>query len=169
MVRADPHAALIEPDIPEQLSALDSLDAATLHMRWRALTGRKAPAHLPKQILRRILAYRMQAEIFGDLDTVTARTLERIAQNRQEHRDVTPTLENLGLSTRDARALMPGTVLVREYDGHKHHVMVLEDGFGWQGTTYSSLSKVARAITGTNWNGYRFFGLPCSKRKAAQR
>ena len=56
----------------------------------------------------------------------------------------------------------PGTVLVREWAGGVCHVMALEDGFAWNGTTYRSLSQVARAITGTRWNGRRFFGVPAA-------
>jgi hypothetical protein len=55
--------------------------------------------------------------------------------------------------------LTPGTVLVREWDRHSHRVMVVADGFAWNGQTYDSLSKVAFAITGTKWNGPRFFGM----------
>ena len=55
--------------------------------------------------------------------------------------------------------LTPGTVLVREWDRKSHRVMVLADGFAWNGQTYESLSKIAFAITGTRWNGPRFFGL----------
>ena len=55
--------------------------------------------------------------------------------------------------------LTPGTVLVREWDRKSHRVMVLADGFAWNGQTYESLSKIALAITGTRWNGPRFFGL----------
>ena len=55
--------------------------------------------------------------------------------------------------------LTPGTVLVREWDQQSHRVMVLADGFAWNGQTYDSLTKVAFAITGTRWNGPRFFGL----------
>jgi hypothetical protein len=57
------------------------------------------------------------------------------------------------------RELSPGTILVREWNGQAHHVMVVEQGFAWQGITYDSLSKIAQAITGTKWNGPRFFGL----------
>ena len=59
----------------------------------------------------------------------------------------------------ELRATKPGTLLVREWEGALHRVMVLEQGFAWNGQTFDSLSKVAHAITGTNWNGPRFFGL----------
>jgi len=57
------------------------------------------------------------------------------------------------------RELFPGTILVREWNGQAHRVTVVEQGFAWQGATYDSLSKIAQAITGTKWNGPRFFGL----------
>ncbi|MDP7152764.1 MAG: DUF2924 domain-containing protein, partial [Paracoccaceae bacterium] len=59
----------------------------------------------------------------------------------------------------DAEALMIGTTLVREWDGVNHQVTVIDGGFEWQGRKYKSLSAVARAITGTRWNGWLFFGL----------
>jgi hypothetical protein len=59
----------------------------------------------------------------------------------------------------DPRKPVPGTRLLREWDGAEHSVTVLRDGFDWQGRKFKSLSAVARAITGTQWNGYRFFGL----------
>jgi hypothetical protein len=58
-----------------------------------------------------------------------------------------------------ASSVRPGTLLVREWDGVLHRVMALDEGFAWNGTSYRSLSEVARAITGTRWNGPRFFGL----------
>jgi hypothetical protein len=97
--------------------------------------------------------YRVQANAFGDLDRETLRTLERIARaHRAGERKPVP-------AAPDPRTLKPGTVLLREHDGHMQAVTVMPDGFAWRGTTYSSLSKVALAITGTHWNGPRFFGL----------
>ena len=63
--------------------------------------------------------------------------------------------------------LKPGSVIVREHDGVDHRVMVLDEGYAWNGKTFGSLSSVARAITGTNWNGQRFFGLK-EKRAGAE-
>lgn len=73
-------------------------------------------------------------------------------------------MESLNLSSRGARSLAPGTVIGREHGGTVHHVMVLTDGFAWNGTTYRSLSEVAYAITGTRWNGPRFFGLKSNRK-----
>lgn len=64
----------------------------------------------------------------------------------------------------DSRNPVVGTRLVREWDGVEHTVTVINDGFDWQGRKFKSLSAVARAITGTQWNGYRFFGLREARR-----
>jgi hypothetical protein len=148
-------------EVSQRLADLAALDLEALRRRWRALTGRTAPEHLPRHILVRLLAYRIQADAFGDLDGKSIKTLRQIAEQRAKGGGAggAPTLESLNLSSRGARSLAPGTVLGREHGGVMHHVMVLADGFTWNGTTYRSLSEVACAITGTHWNGPRFFGL----------
>src|SRR6185436_15693136 len=65
--------------------------------------------------------------------------------------------------SREGADLSPGTILVREWQGEQHHVTVMREGFAWCGETYASLSRVARAITGTNWNGHRFFALQTTR------
>lgn len=92
-----------------------------------------------------MICYGLQEEAFGGLDRETIRLLDSLARGKR------PNELN--------RRLKPGTVLFREYDGARHTVAVAPGGFVWQGTTYSSLSTIARAITGTAWNGPRFFGL----------
>ena len=111
--------------------------------------GRPAP-ELPRALLHRALAYRIQADATGDLDRDTICLLDRLAQ---EGRD------GVVIPLPDLRGTKPGTLLVREWEGTLQRVMVLEQGFAWNGQTYDSLSQVTRAITGTNWNGPRFFGL----------
>ena len=128
---------------------LRGLDLDGLRQRWRSEFGRKAPSQLPKYLLARILAYRCQAEVLGDLSRSTVRFLDGLARSKS-----TGTVSVPG-----EKRLRPGTVLVREHEGHNHHIMVTDEGFAWNGTTYPSLSKVAFAITGTRWNGPRFFGL----------
>jgi hypothetical protein len=140
-------AAALEPEI----ARLRGLDLDGLRVRWRALTGRKAPPHLPKHLLLRLLAYRMQAEALGDLDPATIRFLERLAAGGRKASASVPLPQT--------RTLKPGTLLRREWNGVLHAVRVTPDGFAWNGATYGSLSQVARAITGTRWNGPRFFGL----------
>jgi len=90
-----------------------------------------------------MLAARLQERAFGGLDRDSLRFLESLARHERPPR----------------RQLKPGTVLVREYQGRRHIVTTVRDGFDWQGTTYSSLSAIARAITGTAWSGPRFFAL----------
>jgi hypothetical protein len=134
-----------------EIARLRDLDADVLKARWRALTGRKAPPHLPKHLLFRLLAYRIQAQALGDLDPATIRFLERIAAGGRHASTAVP--------LPPIRSLKPGTLLRREWQGVLHTVEALNEGFAWGGTTYKSLSEVARAITGTRWNGPRFFGL----------
>src|SRR5215211_8492530 len=155
MQAADTQAAALANEIAH----LRGLDRDGLRARWRSLTGRAAPAHVPRTLLLQVLAYRVQAAALGDLDPVTARMLDRIAsQGRSSPRAEVPIPDRIGIR--------PGTVLVREWDGEPHRVMVLAVGFAWNGTTFRSLSQVARAITGTRWNGPRFFGLRDQKDRA---
>ena len=134
----------IEPAAVEaEIARLRSLALDALRRRWRAVFGRTPPAGLSKDLLGRMIAWRMQEQAFGGLDRESLMFLEGLARH--------------GGSPR--RQLKPGTVLVRDYQGQRHIVTVAADGFDWQGTTYASLSAIARAITGTAWGGPRFFGL----------
>jgi hypothetical protein len=100
----------------------------------------------------RMLAYRLQAEHFGDLDSESKRLLDNaVSPEAAGRRAVESSRINI-----DVR---PGTMLAREWNGRMQRVAVLADGFAWNGKTYRSLSKIALAITGTRWNGPRFFGL----------
>lgn len=156
-------------EVNRELAGLANLDLDSLRRRWRTLNGRPAPEHLPRHLLVRLIAYRIQAETLGDLDSKSIKILQRLAQQQAKRgggASGVPTLESLNLSSRGARPLLPGTVIGREHGGTMHHVMVLEDGFAWNSTIYRSLSEVAYAITGTRWNGPRFFGLK-SKRKVS--
>lgn len=148
-------------EIARELAGLAELDLDALQRRWRRLTGRPAPEHISKQLLIRMIGYRIQANAFGDLDGQSIKLLRRIAEQKAKGKAGTgvPTLESLNVSSRGAKSLAPGTVISREHGGTMHHVMVLTDGFTWNGTTYRSLSEVAFAVTGTRWNGPRFFGL----------
>jgi hypothetical protein len=137
-------------DIEVEIARLRSLDLDGLRQAWRAVFGKPAMPHIPKYILLRVLAYRLQAEAFGDLSRTTAQLLEGIARG-SDNDAIVPAVS--------AGGLRPGTVLLRDHDGKRHNVMVVPDGFAWNGKTYPSLSKVAFAITGTKWNGPRFFGL----------
>ena len=114
----------------------------------------KTPGRKGRLLTRRIVLGVSKADELGDLDPTTARLLRQIAT-------AGGTLRASRLTEEFARKgikLRPGTVLMREWKA-TYRVMVVDDGFAWNGKTYDSLSKVAFAITGTNWNGPRFFGL----------
>ena len=152
-----------KPDtLNEELARLRAFDVETLRGRWCSLFGRRAPSHLPRHLLYRLLAYRLQADQLGDLDAESKRVLERLDT-------VGPTGRASPLAQRPPVSLTPGTVLGREWNGQMYSVTVRPDGFAWNGTTYPSLSGVARAITGTRWSGPRFFGMPDREGKGGAR
>jgi len=101
----------------------------------------------------RILAYRLQADRLGELDADSRRLLDRIGSGSAEG------IDRLVADFKRPRTMRSGTLLTREWDGHLQQVMVLADGFSWNGKTYPSLSKVAFAMTGTRWSGPRSFGI----------
>ena len=139
----------------DEIAHLRGLDLGGLRARWQSGFQRSAPAHLTRHLLFAVTAYRLQADRFGDLDRETKQVLDRTGA-----RETGPAMF-IRLASFDQKRteLTPGTVLVREWDRRSHRVMVMADGFAWNGQTYDSLSKVAFAITGTKWNGPRFFGL----------
>ncbi len=142
-------------DVAVLVADLPDLDPAQLCLRWRNHLGGAAPAHLPRWLMARVLAYRLQAGADGDLDRATLRKLRPSASGHAMGEPFT----SREPTTRDGAGVKPGGLLVREWKGRMQHVMVLDVGFAWNGGAYTSLSQVAKAITGTNWNGHRFFGL----------
>jgi hypothetical protein len=144
-----------EASIEDEIARLRDLDLKGLRARWQSIFQRSPPPHLPRHLLFAVLAFRIQADRFGDLDHETRKVLDRTNAN-ESGLAMADRLKSLDRKRTD---LTPGTLLVREWDRKSHHVMVLADGFAWNGQSYDSLSKVAFAITGTRWNGPRFFGL----------
>jgi hypothetical protein len=141
--------------VEDEIAHLRGLDLGGLRARWQSVFQRQAPAHLTRQLLFAVICYRLQADRFGDLDHATKQILDRAIA-----KEAGPTMSSRLASFDQKRTeLKPGTVLVREWDRQSQRVMVMADGFAWNGQTYDSLSKVAFAITGTKWNGPRFFGL----------
>jgi hypothetical protein len=134
--------AAIEVEI-ERIRLLD-LDA--LRAEWRKVFKRPPPSCLSKDILGRMIAYRLQEQALGGLDPRTAKMLDRLARGGKALAELN-------------KLLKPGTVLLREYQGERHEVTVTLDGYIWRGATFTSLSAIAGAITGTSWNGRRFFGV----------
>jgi Protein of unknown function (DUF2924) len=135
-----------------EVARLRDLDLGELRARWHTVFGRRPPSSLARHLLFRVLAYRVQADALGDLDRDCQRILDRANS-----------LKAAGKQTRKLGDVMvtlqQGTILSREWNGRMHRIAVLAGGFAWNGKTYPSLSNVAFAITGTRWNGPRFFGL----------
>jgi Protein of unknown function (DUF2924) len=152
--RRNGHGSTQRP-VEDEIAHLRGLDLDGLRTRWQSIFGRPAPTHLTRHLLFAVVAYRLQADRFGDLDHAIRQVLNRTVAKEAEPA-MAARLANLDQKRTE---LTPGTVLVREWDRQSQRVMVMADGFAWNGQTYDSLSKVAFAITGTKWNGPRFFGL----------
>ena len=147
--------ASTKTSIGDEIAHLRGLDLKGLRSQWQSVFRKLSSDHVPRHLLFAIIAYRIQADRFGDLDHETRQVLDLTDAN------ATGAAVSSRLVSFDQKRieLTPGTVLVREWDRHSQRVMVMADGFAWNGQTYDSLSKVAFAITGTRWNGPRFFGL----------
>jgi hypothetical protein len=135
-----------------EIARLRDLDVGALRNRWHNVFRRRPHPHLPRHLLFRVLAYRLQADVLGDLDGESRRLLDGAGSPEDAGRRSVE-------ANRLTADLRPGTMLAREWNGRMQRVAVLADGFAWNGKTYPSLSKIAQAITGTRWNGPRFFGL----------
>jgi DUF2924 family protein len=133
-----------------EIARLQSLEVAQLKARWRTLYATEAPSHFSRDLLMRAIAYRLQERALGGLTPTTRRLLQRVAADARVRRPLKPV---------PVRKLEPGGVLIREWHGVKHKVVVLESGFSFQGQRYRSLSELARVITGSRWSGPLFFGL----------
>ncbi len=120
------------------VAALTTMPLKELRAEWERRYG-AAPRHRSADLLRRVLAWRIQADFYGGFDAATRRMIEKDGPLQ-----LAPTA---------------GMRLAREWAGKRHEVLVIESGVVYEGVTYGSLSAVARHITGMNWNGPRFFGL----------
>jgi DUF2924 family protein len=162
-VAATPGASLpLDASLQSIVANLEGLDLDGLRRQWRAQLGGEPPAHLPRWLLMRGLAYRLQSDTFGGLD----KSIRRILRSGKEDGVGAP-FDRRPPQTRDGVDLKVGALLVREWKGKLERVMILEEGFAWNGQTFGSLSQIAKAMTGTSWNGHRFFGLRQGKTPAA--
>jgi hypothetical protein len=134
-----------------KLSELRTAGCAELAAIWSAALGNAPPFRASRELLASTLAWQLQERKFGGLKPATRRKLRVIgsAQERKKRARSLPRPTNL----------RPGTVIIKQWRGTQHVVMVLADGFQHQGKVYASLSQLAREITGTRWNGPAFFGL----------
>jgi hypothetical protein len=140
-----------DPGVLARLAALKEAPIAELKQQWRDLYEVEPPAY-NRAFLESRLAYRIQELAFGGLKPETLARLRALAADLDRGRGG-------ARQRREADLPIAGTRLVREWQGIEHTVTVLKDGFEWQGRPYASLSAIARAITGTRWNGWTFFGL----------
>jgi hypothetical protein len=161
-------------DLAGEIEALSQLNEEAMRRRWRRLIGRSFPQDLGRGLTLRILAYYQQVQHFGDLDRASLQALAESFGRPGPRLDSAALGVSVDCGAEFGSAnshvepkifVRPGTLLLREHEGVAHRVMVLEDGFAWNGKTYASLSQIAFAITGTHWNGPRFFCLR-DKRKA---
>jgi DUF2924 family protein len=130
-----------------QVLALPTCSYGELGEKWRTLWGIDPPRHASRVFLVRAVAYGLQAQALGGLDAKTLQLLRK--SNRPNGARPKPRTSRLS----------KGSKLFRDWHGEVHEVLVLDKGFAWRGETYPSLSSTARAITGTHWNGWAFFGL----------
>ncbi len=136
--------------IERQLSGIRDLTTAQLNDVWRERFDTEPPAIRSREVLLRLLAWRLQSETFGGFDAPTELKLREIAKALERDGSYEPKIR---------RGLSPGVVLTREWKGVAHKVTVTAGGFQHQDKVYRSLSDIARTITGTRWSGPRFFGL----------
>jgi hypothetical protein len=139
-----------DPAVEDELDRLLAMPIAQLRVRYRELFRTDPPTAFGPDLLRRSIAHRIQEKAYGSLSRFAQRLLDQMMKAyaaKPGGKNVLP------------RRIKPGSVLVREWKGRSHRVMVLADGFAYDGETYTNLSEIAVLITGTKWNGPRFFGL----------
>jgi hypothetical protein len=143
----------LDPKVEAEVDRLRSMQISELRALWRAKFKSDPPKAFGPDLLRRSIAYRIQEIAYGGLDPATTRLLKQLMAQyaKPPGKIVMP------------RRIKAGAILVRDWKDESHRVTVLEDGFAYQGKTFDSLSEVARLITGTRWNGPRFFGLRTDK------
>ena len=149
-------ATAADASVVAELAALKRMSVAELKAKWADLFGAPAPNN-SRSFLELRLGYRIQELTIGGLSRETRRTLDLLAD------EVEGQIGRKAIIA-DSRNPVVGTRLVREWGGVEHTVTVMKDGFDLQGRKFKSLSAAARAITGTQWNGYRFFGLREARR-----
>lgn len=155
--KTSPNDSQQHESVLQQIAELKTLTIVELKAKWRTLFGTEPPPY-NRRFLESRLTYRIQELIYGGLKPETIRRLEQLG-------------EDLDGGRKDVRkrsaSLLPiaGTRLLREWQGVEHTVTVTDKGFDYMGAPYTSLSAIARRITGTRWNGWTFFGLKNQRSK----
>ena len=153
-------AALVAGPIETELTKLVHMPIKDLRDGWKERLESEPPDVRSREVMVRLLAWRLQAEAFGGPDVATERKLREIADTLERTGTYEPKLR---------RDLSPGVVVTREWKGVVHRVAVTTGGFEYDGRRFKSLSDVARTITGTRWSGPRFFGLEQKPKQLAHR
>jgi ribosomal protein S18 len=138
------------PEVEAELERLPKTPIAEMRSRYRELFRTEPPKAFGPDLLRRSIAHRIQERAYGGLSQEHQRLLDQLVRAAR-------TQPNGRLEL--PRRIKPGSELMRTWNRRTYRVMVMEKGFAWDGKTFSSLSEIAFAITGTKWNGPRFFGL----------
>jgi hypothetical protein len=144
--------------LASEIATLTEATLPDLKSRWRVLYGTEPPPRISRDLLTRAIAYRIQEKALGGLSPSTRRLLAKVAADASARRPIRVT---------PAPTLNPGTVLLRDWRGTQHQVIVREHGVEFQGKRYKSLSQVAHRITGSKWSGPLFFGLKAKPQEHA--
>ncbi len=139
------------------INKLKTLSRNDLIKRWYKYFNEEPPSGAKKEFLIKHIAWQMQAKKYGGYSAQTLKQLEKLAQKISNKSEISES--DIKISPRQILEIKPGTKLIREHHEIKHEVIVLENGFSYNGERYKSLSAIAYKITGTKWNGKRFFGL----------
>lgn len=139
----------VDPAVENELDRLPKMRIVDLRSRYRELFRTEPPKAFGPDLLRRSIAHRIQERAYGGLSREHQRLLDQLVRAARAN-------PNGRLMP---QRIKPGSELVRVWNRRAHRVVVLRDGFAHEGRTYKSLSEIAFAITGTKWNGPRFFGL----------
>lgn len=143
------HRADIDP-LATALAALGQKSHSDLRVEWRRLYQTHPPKKLGRDLLELGVAWKLQERALGGVSATNKRQLDELARTMDT---------KSGLAQVRRKSLKPGARLRRSWGGETHEILVVEDGYIWQGQTWASLSAIAREMTGTRWSGPRFFGL----------
>ena len=135
-------------DLERQITALSSRPRPELVEEWIRIYGTRPPKYIKRGLIERAISWHMQAKVYGGLKPEIRKYLLKVAEA-----DAAKVKQQISVPAQ----FRPGMRLLREWNGRTHTVDVLDKGFAWNGKLYSSLSPIARAITGARWSGPRFF------------
>ena len=137
-----------------EIAALPKMNINELRAKWRSRLKQPPPAHIRKQLMVSLLAYKLQEQAYGGLKPEIRRQIEKLGAAYRRDPKAKASLLTVG-----QQRIKPGTRLLRQWNGKTHQAIVVEGGFEYEGECYKSLSAIGRSITGTRWSGPLFFGV----------